>query len=457
MTGLSEEWIKLIGKINRLLNLIELKDNERLEYFLYYLLLKKELSGQNLNSSVPGTISWRDILTATIDHSEDAGKKLDLAFSLLVEQKFKRVTEDFISPKFDSLPPDQTNKIINALSSLPADDNNLIGEIADFIIHESPSFTKKGGSISTPKYISQLIASLVVSSPDLNICDLNCSDGTTLIECASRSTNIVNHQALIFSGISQNKQDLTVCLLNLALHDIPLPNIYTWKKNGKLTDYKEELKTCNRIIGLYPPFFAAPVLRKHQKDSIIDVVNLLSPGGMGAIIVPARMLGGELDASARTTCVNNDTLEAIIRLPTPMFLGSGVGTYLITVKPEKTQPAKNKILFIDIAGFLENKKNTNLDTSDLEEIFKKYQHFAHGSPDQDGGLLDNFTCVVSTEIIKKSNYILTIHRYVQPPVDRIDIESCFWDLQETEKKRQNLENSLDIHLKKIIEKLKKRN
>ena len=67
--------------------------------------------------------------------------------------------------------------------------------------------------------------------------------------------------------------------------------------------------------------------------------------------------------------------------------------------------------------------------------------------------LTRFSRVVSTDDVEKSNFILTIQRYVSPPVDRIDIKGGYLELQKIQKRKGELELEMGSCLKEIVKKM----
>ena len=61
--------------------------------------------------------------------------------------------------------------------------------------------------------------------------------------------------------------------------------------------------------------------------------------------------------------------------------------------------------------------------------------------------------MVSTDDVEKSNFILTIQRYVSPPVDRIDIKGGYLELQKIQKRKGELELEMGSCLKEIVKKM----
>ncbi|MDO8871951.1 MAG: N-6 DNA methylase [Methanoregula sp.] len=183
------------------------------------------------------------------------------------------------------------------------------------------------------------------------------------------------------------------------------------------------------------------------------MIKLLTPDGMLALIVPQRMLAVREDAQDRVDYVKNDKIESVVRLPSSFSYGAGIELYLITIRAEKLPATKNKILFIDLADFLQYVNEKEISYERVVEIVEKHRNFTLGLPGQKEIVLTRFSRVVSTGEVEKSNFILTIQRYVSPQADRIDIKEGYLELQRIQKKKGELEMEMDSCLKDIVKKM----
>ncbi|MDO8871753.1 MAG: N-6 DNA methylase [Methanoregula sp.] len=152
--------------------------------------------------------------------------------------------------------------------------------------------------------------------------------------------------------------------------------------------------------------------------------------------------------------MKNDKIESVVRLPSSFSYGAGIELYLVTIRAEKLLATKNKILFVDFADFLKYKNEKEISSARVVEIIEKYRSFTLGLPDQKEIELTRFSRVVSTDDVEKSNFILTIQRYVSPPAECIDIKGGYLELQKIQKKKEELEMEMDSCLKAIVKKIK---
>lgn len=462
MTANSIEWTGAIKKINRLFLIktdvkTEFEEQERIVYILKILLLKQKLATPESSSSM--YVSWSELLKGALDHSVQTGERLTRAFEQLAEHD--PPIKEIISNSLDFTSRDLNdkrqinNKIIKTFSNIPFDSDTIYGEIADYIIRTDSSLNKKYGFNLNPLYIAQLIAGFINPEPDMKVCDFDCRDGSNLIGCAKTMDTKKEDQNIHYFGFSQGSFESTICLLNMALHNISLSQVRvsaTQKKLDQLHDLMvhENIAPCNRIIGNYFPFLAR---KPSRKESVNDLIKLLTPDGMLALIIPRRMLAGREDAQDRVDYVKNDTIESVVRLPSSFSYGAGIELYLVAIRAEKLPATKNKILFFDLADFLQYINEREISSAHIDEIIEKYRNFTLGLPDQKDTVLTRFSRVVSTDEVEKSNFILTIQRYVSPPDDRIDIEVGYLELQSIQKKKGELEMEMDSCLKDIVKKM----
>ena len=459
MTDNSREWIKAIQKTNRLLKIADIKEPQIIIYLLKILLLKQKLATSEPSSSM--YIAWSELLKGALDHSVQTGERLNRAFEQLAERD-PRIKENIpVSPYFTSSPLNDkqqiNNKIVKTFSNIPFDSDTIYGEITDYIIRTDSSLNKKYGFNLNPPYVAQLIAGFIDPEPGMNVCDFDCRDGSNLIECAKTMDTKKEDQNSQYFGFLQDSVESTICLLNMALHNVPLSQVRLSPTKENLAVLheimvRENIAPCDRIIGNYFPFLARKPSKK-ENESINDLIKLLTPDGMLALIVPQRMLAVREDAQDRVDYVKNDKIESVVRLPSSFSYGAGIELYLVTIRAEKLPATKNKILFIDLADFLQYVNEKEISSVRTGEIIEKYRNFTLGLPDKKEIELTRFSRVVSTDDVEKSNFILTIQRYVSPPADRIDIKGGYLELQKIQKRKGELEMEMDSCLKAIVKKM----
>lgn len=459
MTENPREWIKAIQKTNRLLKIADIKEPQIIVYLLKILLLKQKLATSEPSSSM--YITWSELLKGALDHSVQTGERLNRAFEQLAERDPKIKEIIISSPDFSvSFPNDElqtNNKIIKTFSNISFDSDRIYGEIADHIIRMDPSLSKKYGFNFNPPYIAQLIAGFIDLEPGMKVLDFDCRDGANIIECTKMMDTKKEDQNIQYFGFSQGSVESTICLLNMALHNVPLSQVHMNSKKNKspkLQDFivQENIAPCHRVIGNHLLSLSHPPI-KRENESINDLIKLLTPDGMLALIVPQRMLAVREDAAFRAECVSNDKIESVVRLPSSLSSCASIELYLITIRAEKLPATKNKILFVDFADFLKYKNEKEISSERTGEIIEKYRSFTLGLPDKKEIELTRFSRVVSTDDVEKSNFILTIQRYVSPPADRIDIEGGYLELQKIQKRKGELEMEMDSCLKEIVKKM----
>lgn len=470
MTNISMEWMKAIQKSDRLLKMTKLTEQDRIVYFFKILLLKKNLTLSGSGSPGPdrsdsfilpsaGGIFWDDLLKSAFDHAVQTGEKLDRAFEQITghDPELKETITGSKDFSFDDLndPRQINNKIIKTVSDISIESDQIYGEIADYIIRKDFSLNKKYGFNLNSPVFAQLMAGCINPEPGMKVYDIDCKDGTNFIECSKMMNTKNEDQNIQYFGFSQGSFESTICLLNIALHNLPLSCVSLLTVKTKLSELHEvmadeKIAPYHRIFGNYLSCLARQTLKKDQIGSISGLIKLLTPNGMLALILPQRMLAGRQDAGDRTNFVKSDMIESVIHLPTSLSSCAGIDLYLVTIRAEKLLPTKNKILFVDFADFFHYTNEKEISSVRIDEIMGKYRNFIMGLPDQTETELSKFSRVVSTDEVEKSNFILTIQRYISPPADRINIEEGYLELQIIQKRKEELKMEMDAHLKNIV-------
>jgi len=457
MTALPAECIGAIKKIDRYLKSTNLKEKERIVYLLKVLLLKKN-SG---TSSDTERITWGEIQKSALDRSPHTGKRLDLAFTQLDSripglQPVLSVSPVFTSPNLND-PHQINNKIVKAFSSIPVDNDLLTGELADYCIRMDPSLNRKYGFDFYPSSVSRLIAGLIDLKPGMRICDMNARDGTNLIACIKGKVGTgENGGDIDLYGFCRDDHETAICLLNLALHNIPLAraHVIVSKYGSRYSLMVERIAPCHRILGEYSPAFIPTSMRRKAHESINDLIQLLTLDGMLASVVPQRVLASPEYADARVEFVKDDKLELVLRLPESFSAYSGMELYLLILRRQKSPYSKDRVLFVDLADAFRYNQDPSIRSRLLDETIEKYWNFANGILDRKEPVLDQFSCPVGTDVIEKTNYILAIQRYVYPRIEHIDIEETYLDLQLAANRKRELIESMDSYLKDIVVRMK---
>ncbi len=122
---------------------------------------------------------------------------------------------------------------------------------------------------------------------------------------------------------------------------------------------------------------------------------------------------GGVEAKIRQCLVEQDSLEAVIGLPSKLFYSTTIPASLLIFRAKKDKARKNHVLFIDAsARFTKGKPQNVMSAEDVDDIIKAYH--TGEDPDGEGGIEIR---LVSIDEIKRNMFDLNIGRYVRAAAD----------------------------------------
>jgi type I restriction enzyme M protein len=226
-----------------------------------------------------------------------------------------------------------------------------------------------------------------------------------------------------FYGFDFDITMIRIALMNMILHGIKKPNIRQIDTLSKRFEQKPQYD----VVFANPPFAGyvdrADVNDKFKLDTTKTELlflelfyNLLTIGGKAAVIVPNGVLFGSSNAhvKARKILLEKSDLQAVISMPSGVFQPySGVGTaVLLFVKGGKT----DKVWFYEMSadGYSLDQKRDFIDgKGDIPDIIQKFR----------GGRLESEKSIlVTSDVIRKNNYSLSIANYKQIEHEEVDHE-----------------------------------
>lgn len=357
-------------------------------------------------------------------------------------------------------------ELLNGVNEMPFIDpedgsmkQDLFGDAYEYLMGMYAAHAgRKGGQYFTPADISELLTRLgTIGKTRVNkVYDPACGSGSLLLKAEK-----VLGKDNIDLGFFGQEIDLTtfnLCRINMFLHNVPF-NKFNIARGDTLTDPKHWNEEPFELIVSNPPFsvpwegsnnpvlisdprFAsAGVLAPSSKGDMAFVMHSLSwlaNNGTAAIVCfPGIMYRGGAEQKIRKYLVDNNFVEAVIQLPSNLFLNVTISVDILILKKNKTD---SSILFVDASQeFVKQKKNNRLSEENIEKIVsvvatrKDVQHFAR--------------LVTNDEVANdKNNYSLSVSQYVEPEDTRekIDIKNLNAEIKEIVSKEAMLREQIDL-------------
>ena len=336
-------------------------DAQRIEQMAWMLFLKVydekendwELDDDDYKSIIPEECRWRNWA-----HDDGSGNALTgdelLSFvnnTLFVELKNIEVTPDtpirqaIVKTTFedanqymkDGVQLRQVLNVIDGLNLGDYEESHAFGEIYETILKEMQS-AGSSGEFYTPRALTEFMAEIVNPQIGEKMADFACGTGgfiTSWLGQLSKQVTDTSAQKQLddsIYGIEKKPFPYLLCVTNMLLHDIEVPNIYhTNSLKHNLLDYTDDDKFD--VILMNPPygghedksiqgFFPDDLASSETADLFMSVILYrLKKNGRAAVVVPDGFLFGLDNAKVniKKKLIGEFNLHTVVRLPGSVF------------------------------------------------------------------------------------------------------------------------------------------
>jgi len=357
-------------------------DAQRIEQMVWMLFLKVydakeddwEINEDNYVSIIPEECRWRNWAQADSNGHSMTGEKL-LNFvnnTLFPTLKGLVVTPDTPVKKaiVKSTFEDANNymkdgvylrQVVDVIDEIEFDDvkeSHAFGFVYEEILRELQS-AGSSGEFYTPRAVTDFMALMIKPELGEKMADFACGTGgfitSWLAQLSKQVTDTASQKQLDDSiyGIEKKPFPYLLCVTNMLLHDIEVPNIYHMNSlKNNLLDYTEDDKFD--VILMNPPygghedksiqgFFPDDLASSETADLFMSVIMYrLKKNGRAAVVVPDGFLFGLDNAKVaiKKKLITEFNLHTIIRLPGSVFSPyTSISTNLLFF--DNTQPTKD--------------------------------------------------------------------------------------------------------------------
>jgi type I restriction enzyme M protein len=352
-------------------------DAQRISQMVWMIFLKvfdsmeeeKEAEDSKYKSPIPERIRWRNWAA---DPEGMTGEELlefinnDLFKTLknlkLDEKSDKRgfiakqVFEDAYNYMKNGILIRQVINKINEIDFTSQEDRHLFNDIYETILRELQN-AGSAGEFYTPRPVTQFIVDM--TNPKLGdiVLDPACGTGGFLISTVNhlkKHIKNVEDQKILektINGIEKKPLPHLLCMTNMILHDIEIPNIrHDNSLSRPLVDYSDKDKVD--VVVTNPPFggaeeegiennFPAEFRTRETADLfLLLIMKLLRDGGRCGLVLPDGFLFGEgVKTRIKEKLLSEFNLHTIVRLPNGVFSPyTGIRTNLLFF--DKGKPTK---------------------------------------------------------------------------------------------------------------------
>ncbi|QRG65966.1 N-6 DNA methylase [Brevibacillus choshinensis] len=385
------------------------------------------------NFIIPEGYSWEALTSNGIDF----GKKMFIAFQEL-ESMNPSLKDVFTITDFTRFQDDLSlykvaDTVLNRQSYCREsydDSSPLTGTVTRYLEGLFEAFVSRegvyGGEVSSPKSITTLLPRL------LDITSGTISDHASgisgfLIEAYKYAQ--LNQSEVSLYGQEINAQTRAMGILNLIIHgmyhevaDVKLGNTIT---NPQWKDEEGQLMKFDGIL-VSPPFavsnwgyeeaekdvygrfrYGLPSRAYGDMAFVLHSVASLKKDGKAVIVVPHGVLQrGASEAKIRANLIQENLIEAVIGLPSNLFIGTGIPVAVLIINKSKPESLKDRILFINAEdGFGKAMRNQNvLRESDIEDIVDAYHNLKP---------IDGYSRIVPISELSENDWSLHPLRYFE--------------------------------------------
>jgi type I restriction enzyme M protein len=336
-------------------------DAQRIEQIAWMLFLKIydtreddwEIDEENYQSIIPEECRWRN--WASDDKSGKAMtgdtllnfvnntlfptlKNLNVTPDTPLKKSIVKTTfEDANNYMKDGVLLRQIINVIDELDLSDYEESHAFGEIYESILRELQS-AGSAGEFYTPRAVTDFMAKMIQPKIGERMADFACGTGgfiTSWLKELAPQVKTTADQAEYASsiyGIEKKQFPYMLCITNMLLHGLDVPNIY--HDNALLRDVLDYTEDDQfDVILMNPPYggsekadvknhFPADLASSETADLFMSVIMYrLKKNGRAAVILPDGFLFGTDNAKVniKKKLLSEFNLHTIIRLPSSVF------------------------------------------------------------------------------------------------------------------------------------------
>lgn len=377
---------------------------------------------------VPEDARWKKISASA--HTPEIGVVIDTAL-LAIERENDRLKgvlpRNYARPELDKRRlGDVVDLFTNIKMHDAGDEKDLLGRTYEYCLQKFASLEgKNGGEFYTPSCIVRTIVE-ILQPYEGRVYDPCCGSGGMFVQSAKfiqRHSRDLNKISIY--GQEANPTTWKMAHMNIAIRGLEA-NLGKSYADTFFDDQHPTLKAD--FIMANPPFnlsdwgqsalqedvrwqYGMPPSGNANFAWIQHMIHHLAPNGKIGLVLANGALSSQSGGEGviRQNIIEADLVEGIVALPDKLFYSTGIPVSLWFISRNK--PQKGKTVFIDARnmGTMVSRKLRELTADeDVKKIADTFHKFQQGTLEDEKG----FCAVVSTEDIKKQDYILTPGRYV---------------------------------------------
>lgn len=335
-------------------------------------------------------------------------------------------------------------QVVDMLDKIDMNDTDTKGDVYEYMLSKIAT-AGTNGQFRTPRHIIKMMVELVQPTPEDIICDPSSGTCGFLVSSAEylkqnfakellKPQAQLHFQNRMFMGMEFDPTMIRIGAMNLILHGIENPQL---KDVDSLSQANADFEEKATLILANPPFkgsldnasvdekvLAMVDSKKTELLFLGLMIKGLKIGGRCAVIIPDGVLFGSSKAhkKIRKEIVENQTLEAVISMPSGVFKPyAGVSTAIL-IFTKTNAGGTDKVWFYDMKadGLSLDDKRQLVKENDIPEIIARYHQRKQNTEIERSRTEQSF--VVSKTEIAENDYDLSINRYKEVVYEEVQYE-----------------------------------
>ena len=221
------------------------------------------------------------------------------------------------------------------------------------------------GIVLTPQHLTEFMCELAAVNKNSRVLDICCGSGSFLVTAMSimfrdanpHETETIRKERLY--GVEFDDGLYTLAIANMIIRQDGKSNIY--KGDCFSPAIVKELKALNINIGLINPPYSQK--DKCELEFVEQLLNILSTGGLGVVVVPMSCAIGTKFKDVRARLLRDHTLKAVFSMPGDIFYPTGTNPCVMVWEAHSPHNSRQETYFgyCKNDGFVKRKKLGRID------------------------------------------------------------------------------------------------
>ena len=350
------------------------------------------LSDEDFSKSYTYLPSYKAVMQAIQNAIENVLKESGIKSerTAYIKQVFKTLQDN---TKFSSIPLIQKKSINWYIEQLELKIKPMM-DYADSTVdalgvfyHEFIKYSGGDGSglgiVLTPQHLTEFMCELGNVNKNSKVLDICCGSGSFLVTAMSKMFKLANPKEVEqicrdnLHGVEFDDGLYTLVVANMIIRQDGKSNIY--KGDCFNVDIVKELKLKNANVGLMNPPYSQK--DKSELEFVEHLLEILTPGGVGVVIVPMSCAIGTKFKAERERLFKKNTLKAVFSMPDDVFYPTGTNPCIMVWEAHTPHDSEQETFFgyCKNDGFLKRKKLGRIDyygkwQGILEQWLKLYRN-----------------------------------------------------------------------------------